>query len=112
MAYSFDIIGVSPVLNFFTYQQQVERNPHRARAYLGSYVCTLDGFIESTELVAEKPDWDWDDVVSSIVNFWLGHGDSIRHWQKELAQATDQSLIVARVANFEVLRDELEGLFD
>lgn len=112
MNYSFDIIGVAPILQFFNHQQQVENTPKRSKAYLGSYWCTLDGFIESTKLVHQRPDWNWDEVVSSIVNFWLTHDDSIRHWKTELETADKDSLIVARVADFRFMRSELEQLFD
>ena len=63
MSYSFDIVGISPVLQFFDHQQRVEKTPNRSRAYLGSYCCTLDAFIEATQIVHRKPDWDWDAIV-------------------------------------------------
>lgn len=112
MNYSFDIIGVAPVLQFFNYQQQVEKTPQRSKAYLGSYCCTLDGFIASTQMVHQKPDWNWDEVVRSMVDFWLNHGESIHHWKTKLAMAGQDTLIVARVANVRSLRSELESLFD
>jgi hypothetical protein len=55
MSYCFDIIGVTPVLDFFYYQQNLEQNPKRSKAYLGSYQCTLDGFIQATEMIPKKP---------------------------------------------------------
>ncbi|MEA5465884.1 hypothetical protein [Leptothoe sp. PORK10 BA2] len=110
MSYNFDIVGVSPVWNFFKYQQYVEQSPNRSCAYLGSYDCTLDGFIKATALIYKKPDWDWDTVVSEMVNFWLNAGDRMSQWKQELAQAEETSLIVGRVANFQRLRSELEGL--
>jgi hypothetical protein len=112
MSYSFDIIGISPVLNFFNYQQKIEQHPSPSKTYVGSYRCTLDAFIQSTELTPRKPDWDWDDVVGSIVQFWLSHEEAVQHWQDTLADAEDDSLIVARIANFESLRTELESLLD
>ncbi len=110
MSYNFDIVGVSPVWNFFKHQQYVEQSPSRSCAYLGSYECTLDGFIEATSLIHKKPDWDWDTVVNEIVNFWLNSGDHVSQWKEELAQAEETSLIVGRVANFQSLRSEFEGL--
>ena len=112
MTYNFDIIGVSPVLQFFNHQQQAETTPRRSKAYLGSYICTLDAFIEATEAVHQKPDWDWDAIVNQIVQFWLTQEDQVRHWNQALAKAEDRSLIVGRVANVESLRGELESLFD
>ncbi|MEM1255151.1 MAG: hypothetical protein AAGI69_22165 [Cyanobacteria bacterium P01_H01_bin.21] len=112
MSYNFDIVGVSPVWNFFKHQQYVEQSPSRSCAYLGSYECTLDGFIEATSLVHQKPDWDWDTVVNEIVNFWLNAGDPISQWKRELAEAEETSLIVGRVANFQSLRSHFEVLLD
>jgi hypothetical protein len=111
MPYSFDIIGVSPVIQFFQYQQQVEQTRDRAKAYLGSYDCTLDSFISSTEMIWHKPDWNWDNVVSEIVNFWLEHEDKIKRWKLELDKLEGDNLIVARVANIDRLRSEFESLF-
>ena len=110
MSYNFDIVGVSPVWNFFKHQQYVEQSPERSCAYLGSYQCTLDGFIEATSLIYRKPDWDWDTVVGEMVSFWLNAGEHVGQWKKELAQAEETSLIVGRVANFKSLRSEFEGL--
>ena len=112
MSYSFDIIGVTPVLNFFYYQQDVEQNPKRSKAYLGSYECTLDAFIQSTEMIPQKPNWNWDKVVDSMVEFWLNHSDDIHQWKQELATFGNDNLIVARVANVSWLRHEFEELID
>jgi hypothetical protein len=111
MSYTFDIIGVSPVWNFFKHQQQVESTRDRGCAYIGSYKCTLDSFIQATDWVHEKPDWDWDAVVKEMVGFWVAQGDVIRHWKQEFQQAEADSLIVARVANVMSLRHELEHIF-
>lgn len=110
MSYTFDVIGVTPVLNFFYYQQTVEQNPKRSKAYLGSYQCTLDGFIKSTEMIPEKPDWNWDEVVEKIVEFWLNHSDGIQQWKNELETLGNDNLIIARVANVGLLRYEFEDL--
>lgn len=112
MSYNFDIIGVSPVIQFFNHQQRAESSPRRSKAYLGSYVCTLDAFIEATDIVHQKPDWDWDAIVDKIVEFWLTQEDKVRHWSQALATAEDSSLVVGRVANVESLRGEFETLFD
>jgi len=112
MSYSFDIIGVAPVIEFFQHQQQIEISPRRSRAFLGSYHCTLDGFIEATEMVHRKPNWNWDAVVNTIIAFWLEYGDRVNRWKAELEQAEDESLLVARVANVAMLRHEFEALFE
>jgi hypothetical protein len=109
MSYSFEIIGITPVLAFFNHQQQLASD--RSKVYLGSYQCTLDAFIESTNLIPEKPSWDWDEVIETTINFWLRHEADIRYWKQELKQTSQDNLIIARVANIEILRQELEELF-
>lgn len=110
MSYSFDIVGVTPILDFFYYQQQVEQNPHRAKAYLGSYQCTLDSFIKSTEMISQKPDWNWDQVIESIVDFWLHQEETIQTWKQTLENSHQENLIIARVANVKWLRQEFQSL--
>ncbi|WP_080805229.1 hypothetical protein [Halomicronema hongdechloris] len=112
MSYSFDIIGVAPVIEFFQHQQQIEISPRRSRAFLGSYHCTLDGFIEATEMVHRRPNWNWDAVINAIVAFWLEYGDHVHRWKAELEHADSDSVVVARVANVAWLRDEFETLFE
>jgi hypothetical protein len=118
MSYSFDIIGITPVLQFFNHQQRLETKRDRAQAYLGSYCCTLDAFIAATEAVHRKPDWDWDAIVSTIVDFWLSQEQDVRHWQQQFSALKDSqkqdshNLIVARVVNYDCLRSEFESLFD
>lgn len=110
MAYTFDIVGVAPILTAFEYQYQAQEQPHRSKAYLSSPHCTLDDFIKSTELIPAKPEWNWDEVIQRIVNFWLKHEDRVRYWQQELFLAGQQNVVVARVANVETLRHEFESL--
>lgn len=112
MSYSFDIVGISPVLQFFTQQQRSEANPHRSTAYVSSYICTLDSFIEATEIVPQKPDWDWNQVVDAMIVFWLNQEDKVRRWKSEFETLEGEHLIVGRVANFESIRGELENLFE
>ncbi|OKH25666.1 hypothetical protein NIES593_04870 [Hydrococcus rivularis NIES-593] len=112
MSYSFDLVGVVPVLKFFEHQQRVEQNPHRGKAYLGSYQCTLDAFIKSTQAIPYKPNWDWDEVVRTIVDFWFKHEAKVRYWRSELEILGQENVIVAQVVNFEAMRTELESLFD
>jgi hypothetical protein len=110
MYYSFDIVGVTPILDFFYYQQQVEQNPHRSKAYLGSYQCTLDSFIKSTEMIPLKPDWNWDQVIESIIDFWLYQEETIQTWKQTLENSHQENLIIARVANVKWLRQEFQSL--
>lgn len=111
MSYSFDILGISSVLNFFNDQQRFEQTPNRSKAYLGSPHCTLDAFIASANRVHHKPEWDWEAVTDTMVDFWLRHADTIQHWKSELEAADQESLIVAQVTNVRALRRELESLF-
>ncbi len=112
MSYSFDIVGVTPVLDFFYHQQNVEQNPRRSKAYLGSYQCTLDSFIQSTEAIPQKPDWDWDQVVESMIDFWFKHEETIQDWKQELENNNSENLLVARVANVKWLRHEFQYLLN
>ena len=79
-------------------------------ANLGSPECTLDGLIQATELIPDKPDWDWDAVVKTMVNFWLHHESNIHTWRREMASFSEATLLVARVANTQILRQEFEAL--
>ncbi|HHP7230084.1 MAG TPA: hypothetical protein ACFCUY_04410 [Xenococcaceae cyanobacterium] len=110
MSYNFEIIGITPVLTFFNYQQELETNPRRSKAYVGSYHCTLDAFIESTKMIPQKPEWDWDKVVETIIDFWLKHENAVKQWKSELDSVEADNLIIARVANLSALRSELEQL--
>lgn len=111
MSYNFELIGIAPVLTFFNYQQELGTDPQRSKAYLGSYHCTLDGFIESIKMIPQKPAWDWDEVTETMIGFWLKHEAKVKHWKLELEKTSEDSLLIARVANFEALRNELESLF-
>ena len=112
MSYNFEIIGITPVLTFFDYQQTLETDSQRSKTYLGSYHCTLDSFIESTDMIPAKPKWDWEEVTQTMINFWLKHENSVRHWHSELKQAQSDSFLIARVANLEGLRHEFEHTFE
>ncbi len=111
MPYTFDIVGVSPVLNFMGYQQQVGQAKKPSKAYLGSSQCTLDAFMRSADFLPQRPAWNWDEVMAEMVNFWLVNEERVRFWKTELAIAGEQNLLVACVANVEALRGELERLW-
>lgn len=111
MAYTFDIVGVTPIAKFVQFQHQFAKTPTRSKTYLGSYDCSLDAVIKATKMIPHKPDWDWDEVLGEIVNFWLKSQDPILQWKQQLDAVKGESLLVARVANSEALRQELETLF-
>jgi len=104
MKYSFDLVGVSPVWQFFNHQQQ------HGVEYLGTQICTLDAFLESIEPVPVKWGWDLDQVVNTVVGFWMNNADSIYYWKSRLEDAGNESLLVARLAERHSLQAELESL--
>jgi hypothetical protein len=111
MTYTFDIVGVSPVLNFFNHQQQSWQKPQpQGVEYLGTSICTLDAFLESVESVPSKWDWNLDQVVDTVIEFWLNNAESIQYWKARLSDAGRDNLIVARVADFTALQAEFESL--
>ncbi|MBD1849061.1 hypothetical protein [Leptolyngbya sp. FACHB-711] len=113
MEYTFEIIGVSPVLYFFNHQLQSQENridlTERA-AYFGSYHCTLDAFLESVESLPMRQNWNLDRVVDTVVQFWLNNAEQVNRWKKRLAEAGSENLLVGRLADLEALRSEFESL--
>lgn len=111
MKYTFDLVGVSPVVCLFSYQQQTMQNPaHIGVEYLGAYNCTLDAFLKSVETIPSKYEWNLDQVVDTVVKFWLHNSDSIQYWKYRLSDAGSDNLLVARVADVKGLKAELESL--
>ncbi|MFE1748667.1 hypothetical protein [Coleofasciculus sp. H7-2] len=110
MNYTFEILGVSPILYFFNHQQEIiQAEPHRAE-YLGSPKCTLDAFLESVETVPPKRGWNLEEVLDTIIDFWLNNSDNIQYWNKRLKDAGKENLVVARVADIKALRAEFDSL--
>lgn len=111
MDYTFELLGVSPILYFFNQQQEIIQKTPQARVeYLGSYKCTLDAFLESVETVSPERGWDFDRVVKTMVNFWLNHSDNIHYWKVRLADAGAESVLVARLADVKGLQQQFESL--
>ncbi len=111
MTYTFDIVGVTPIARFVQFQHQFAKQPNRSKTYLGSYECSLDGLINATKMIPQKPNWDWDQVLEEIIKFWVQSEAPIQHWKKQLQTVREESLLVARVANSEALRQEFETLW-
>jgi hypothetical protein len=112
MEYTFEILGVSPVLHFFNHQQEISfNNQSTGVEYLGTYQCTLDAFLESIEEVVPKQGWRGDQVVDTVIQFWVNNLDSIQHWKRRLEDAGKENLLVARVADIQSLQAEFERLF-
>lgn len=110
MEYTFDIVGVSPVLSFFNHQQTIQKTPRIGAEYLGAYRCTLDAFIASVETIPMRQGWNLDRIVDSVVNFWLNNAEMIGHWRYRLEDAGAENLLIGRVASLDALRAEFESL--
>ncbi|MEN9206468.1 MAG: hypothetical protein Q6J68_06245 [Thermostichales cyanobacterium SZTDM-1c_bins_54] len=106
MDYTFEILGVLPILHFFQYQNQ---NPPRGAAYIGARRCTLDAFLGSLESMDQS--WDLEAVTRTVVAFWLQNQEGIYRWQRRLQDAGQNSLVVARLSHLAGLRQEFEHLF-
>lgn len=111
MKYTFALLGISPVLDFFNHQQKfIQKTTSNGIEYLGSYQCTLDAFLESVETVSPGRDWEMDQVVDTVIKFWMNNSEHIRYWKKRLQDAGNENLLVARVADFKSLQAEFESL--
>ncbi|MBG0743686.1 hypothetical protein FLX35_10190 [Cylindrospermopsis raciborskii LB2897] len=115
MSYTFDIIGVSPVLHFFNHQQRsLQRSligPQNQQVeYLGTQICTLDEFLQSVESVVNIKSWNLDEVINTVIQFWLNNPDTIQYWKARLKDAGKDNLLVARLADIRALQAEFESL--
>ncbi|HBL11342.1 MAG TPA: hypothetical protein DD379_08025 [Cyanobacteria bacterium UBA11162] len=111
MEYTFEILGISPVLDFFNYQHKFnQKTLVTGIEYLGTYQCTLDAFLESVENVPPKQGWNMDRVVDTVIQFWLNHAERIHYWQERLNDSGHQNLLVSRVADLTSLKAQFESL--
>jgi hypothetical protein len=111
MDYTFDLLGVSPILDFFNHQQALlQRGAPTGSAYVGAYECKLDTFLRSIEEISSYQPWNIDDVVDTVIHYWLSNEENVRHWQERLLDAGKENLLVARVADFQALKAEFESL--
>ncbi|MGB3652439.1 MAG: hypothetical protein WBA41_14645 [Rivularia sp. (in: cyanobacteria)] len=110
MKYTFDIVGVSPILHFFTHQQHQENSHSQGVEYLVSHKCTLDAFLETVEPVPSKWGWNMDEVVDTVIKFWMNNSDSISYWKSRLTDAGNDNILVARVADMKALKSEFNSL--
>ncbi len=113
MNYTFEILGVSPILHFFKHQQQAtgQGSPRPAVAYVGVHTCTLDACLTSIETSLPPQGWDLESLLDEVVKFWMTHPDSIGHWKRRLQDAGEDSLLVTRVGTWSLMRWEFERLF-
>lgn len=100
MKYTFEILGISPVLYFFNQQQEIiQKSPQSGVEYLGTHKCTLDALLESVETVPPNRGWDLERVVDTVIDFWVNNSESIRYWKARLKDAGSENLLVARLAD-------------
>ena len=112
MKYTFELLGISPVLSFFNQQQKIQEQPNTTVEYLGNHKCTLDIFVESVESVSTYRGWKVDKVVETVINFWMNNADSIQYWNSRLQDAGEKNLLVARVGDINSLRNSFELLLN
>ncbi|MFN6566011.1 hypothetical protein [Dendronalium sp. ChiSLP03b] len=111
MKYTFDIVGVSPIWHFFNNQQQNIQKPYNQGVeYLGTQKCTLDALIETVEPVPVKWGWNSEQVIDTVVQFWLNNAETTRYWKARLNDAGQENILVARVADIAALQAEFETL--
>jgi hypothetical protein len=113
MNYTFDILGISPILHFFNQQQEIlQQKPRPRLEYVGTHKCALDTFIQSVETVAPAQGWEVDRVVDTVIDYWMKNSDSIQYWQQRLKDAGRENVLVARVADIKALQLTFDSLFD
>lgn len=113
MNYAFGIVGISPVLNFFQHQLNNQENSQAIGVeYIGSPICTLDALLNSLESIPSKSGWNNDEVINTVIEFWMNNSDSIRYWKLRLDDAGKDNLLVARLADIQTLKHEFELLLD
>lgn len=112
MQYTFEVLGVSPILYFFNHQQELLQQPAPGVEYISTYRCTLDAFLESVETVPPKRGWDPDQVVETVINFWMRNSEKVELWRRRLEDAGQENLLVARLADLSALRTTFESLLN
>ena len=112
MQYTFEILGVSPILHFFNQQQKLQAEQDLSVEYLGNRKCTLDVFVESVENVSVNRGWKVDKVVETVINFWMKNSESIQYWNYRLKDAGQENILVARVGDIKSLRQSFELLLN
>jgi hypothetical protein len=111
MTYTFEIVGVAPVVQFFQHQQDRSR-PTPGVSYFGSYCCTLDAVLQAMEQSAPGRGWHLDAAVASVLDFWLQNADRIQYWKQRLEDAGAQNLLVSRLADVKSLQAVFEQLLE
>lgn len=112
MKYTFELLGISPVLSFFSQQQKLQEQQNTTVEYLGNRKCSLDVFVASVENISAYRGWKVDKVVETVINFWLKNADSIQYWNSQLKNTGEENLLVARVGDINSLRNSFELLMN
>lgn len=112
MTYTFEILGISPVISLLNHQQVIQSPSQRDVEYLGVQRCTLDTFMTSVEGVSCQKDWNLQQVINTVVDFWISNPQVIQYWTIRLDEAGLENLLLARVGKLEALRNTFESLFD
>ncbi len=110
MQYTFEILGVSPILSFLNHQVESPAATPKGAEYLSTHQCTLDALLESVEPVPPKRGWDLDKVVDTVVNYWLQNSERIQHWKERLQEAGSENILVSRIADLKALQQEFDQL--
>lgn len=112
MKYTFDLVGISPILSFFYQQQELQDKSSFGVEYVGNQKCSLDTFIASVEQVSPDRGWDLDQAVDSVINFWVNNSERVQYWKTRLNDAGQDNLLVARVADLKSLKTTFESLLE
>jgi hypothetical protein len=71
----------------------------------------LDAFLKSVETVPFKQSWNLEQIVDTIVSFWMCNSDTIQYWKSRFEDASGgDNVLVARVADVNGLKAEFEAL--
>jgi hypothetical protein len=109
MKYAFDLVGVSPMVEFFHQEQSLAADKDILRpAYFGVTGCSLDLFLASMEEAIQERNWDLDEAVDSVVQYWVKNKETVEHWRDRLQVAGNYNLLVGRVADSATLQAEFE----
>ncbi|WP_017328341.1 hypothetical protein [Synechococcus sp. PCC 7336] len=112
MSYSFELLGVTPILEFFNHQQRLLAQPSQTRLeYIGARRCSLDRFLQQLQDLPPDRNWDPEALAQVAIDYWIGRAPTIQFWTQRLADAGSSCLVVARIGDFNSLRHEFEHLF-
>ena len=111
MTYVFDLVGVSPMIDFFHHEQsQQDKDLNGYPAYLGVQNCSLDLFLSSADEVIEQRQWNRDHAVDALVQYWITNRERVQHWGARLRDAGKHHLVIGRMADVPSLQRELESI--